>query len=156
MRLLILNKHVPSLIGHNGQVVKEMVYKSRGAKINFDTKKESERSVQECSAYIFGSLAAKQDAVCIILEELNKIIQNMSSGKFESRTERPSWRREEEEGRDRRRASDRKRRDSSASSDKDKRLRNKRKERSPSQGSRHSSNHSKAKAKPAEAKPSEF
>lgn len=51
-------------------MVRKIAARSCGAQIKILSSREQEREKQDCIVTIAGSLANKQDAICIILEEL--------------------------------------------------------------------------------------
>lgn len=76
------NTYVTKLIGKStlllieeGSMVREIAARSCGAQIKICSDQEQERRRQDCIVTIAGSLANKQDAACIILEQLEEFNQ---------------------------------------------------------------------------------
>jgi hypothetical protein len=53
-------------------MVREIAARSCGAQIKIYSDKEQEKELQDCIVTIAGSLANKQDAACIILEQIEE------------------------------------------------------------------------------------
>jgi len=70
--MLIPNNFVTKLIGAKGSMVRDIAKKSMGAQIKILSDRASERELQECIVTIAGSLANRQDASCLILEQIEK------------------------------------------------------------------------------------
>lgn len=72
IKMVIPNIYVTKLIGAGGCMIREIAARSAGAQIKILSNKEKERNrrATECPVSIAGSLANKQDAVCLILEQL--------------------------------------------------------------------------------------
>eukprot|EP01016_Furgasonia_blochmanni_P028723 TRINITY_DN3020_c0_g1_i8.p1 TRINITY_DN3020_c0_g1~~TRINITY_DN3020_c0_g1_i8.p1 ORF type:complete len:294 (-),score=29.70 TRINITY_DN3020_c0_g1_i8:619-1500(-) len=72
VKMLIPNNYVTKLIGAEGCMIRELAARSGGAQIKILSDKQSEKSsgLQECVVTIAGSLANKQDAACLILEQI--------------------------------------------------------------------------------------
>lgn len=68
IKIVIMNRWVPNLIGLHGSLVKEIAKKCHGAKITYESNKEEEKAIKDCLAFIYGNLLSKQEAVCLILE----------------------------------------------------------------------------------------
>lgn len=56
-------------------MVREIAAKACGAQIKIDSDQEAEKELQDCIVTIAGSLANKQDAACLILEQLEEFRQ---------------------------------------------------------------------------------
>jgi hypothetical protein len=72
MFLVIPSIYITKLIGAGGCMIRELAAKSGGAQIKILSNRESERDhrVRECPMSIAGSLANKQDAACLVLEQI--------------------------------------------------------------------------------------
>ena len=70
IRMLIPNNYVSKMIGTKGCMVRELAAKSGGAQIKIISNKEAERQLHDCIVTIAGSLANKQDAACLIIQQL--------------------------------------------------------------------------------------
>ncbi len=57
-------------------MVREIAARSCGAQIKICSDIEQEKRLQDCIVNIAGSLANKQDAVCIILEQIEEFNQS--------------------------------------------------------------------------------
>lgn len=75
LKLVMSNTYANKLIGKGGSMVREIAARSGGAQIKVDSNREQERRPQDCIVNIAGSLANKQDAACIILEQLEEFNQ---------------------------------------------------------------------------------
>lgn len=56
-------------------MIREIAARSSGAQIKIWSSKEEEKHIQDCVVAIAGSLANKQDAACIVLEQLEEFKQ---------------------------------------------------------------------------------
>lgn len=56
-------------------MVREIAAKSCGAQIKICSDQEQEKRLQDCIVTVAGNLASKQDAACIILEQLEEFRQ---------------------------------------------------------------------------------
>ena len=72
IKMLIPNNFVTKLIGAKGGMVREIAKKSMGAQIKILSDRKSERELQECVVTIAGTLANRQDAACLIMEQIEK------------------------------------------------------------------------------------
>lgn len=72
MLLVIPSIYITKLIGAGGCMIRELAARSGGAQIKILSNRETERDhrVRECPVSIAGSLANKQDASCLILEQI--------------------------------------------------------------------------------------
>lgn len=72
MLLVIPSVYITKLIGAGGCMIRELAARSGGAQIKILSNRETERDhrVRECPVSIAGSLANKQDAACLILEQI--------------------------------------------------------------------------------------
>lgn len=112
IKVLIPNTYVSNLIGRRGAVVRKIAARSCGAQIKILSSREQEREKQDCIVTVAGTLANKQDAVCIILEELEILrLQDLNRIKYRERSytrsrsgspKRRQYRRERSESRTRR------------------------------------------------------
>jgi hypothetical protein len=84
IRMLIPNNYVNKLIGVKGNMVREIAAKSGGARIIIISDRNKEKQLSDCIVTISGSLANKQDAACLIIQQLESFrlsapIQNPSN-----------------------------------------------------------------------------
>lgn len=72
LMMIIHNSFITKLIGSKGCMIREIAAKSAGAQIKILSSKEKERRghCDECPVSIAGSLVNKQDALCLILEQI--------------------------------------------------------------------------------------
>ena len=72
MMMVIPSIYITKLIGAKGCMIREIAARSGGAQIKILSNRETERDhrVRECPVSIAGSLANKQDASCLILEQI--------------------------------------------------------------------------------------
>jgi hypothetical protein len=82
VKILMSNAYVTKLIGKSrfllklgGAMVREIAAKSCGAQIKICSDQEQEKRLQDCIVTVAGNLASKQDAACIILEQLEEFRQ---------------------------------------------------------------------------------
>ena len=72
MMLVIPSIYITKLIGAGGCMIREIAARSGGAQIKILSNRETERDhrVRECPVSIAGSLVNKQDAACLVLEQI--------------------------------------------------------------------------------------
>ena len=72
MFLIIPSIFITKLIGAGGCMIRELAAKSGGAQIKILSNREKERDhrIRECVMSIAGSLVNKQDAACLVLEQI--------------------------------------------------------------------------------------
>lgn len=71
--LVIPNIFVGKLIGPKGSNVREIAAKSSGTIIKIKSNKETEKMSRDCIVKVSGSLSNRQDAACIIFEQIESI-----------------------------------------------------------------------------------
>lgn len=75
-------------------MVREIAAKSCGAQIKICSNQEQEKRLQDCVVTVAGNLASKQDAACIILEQLEEFYQlevGFFKGEKRERRKKIAW-----------------------------------------------------------------
>lgn len=82
--MLIPNNYVMKLIGAKGSKIKEIAARASAAQIKILSEKKDEMNLKDCVVTINGNLKNKQEAIRIILFELEKFrhIENMHNQDF--------------------------------------------------------------------------
>lgn len=68
MAVLIPSNLVTKIIGAGGCMIKEISQKAGGANIRIHSSRDMDRDLAEIVVTIEGSLSAKREAVCLIIE----------------------------------------------------------------------------------------